>query len=119
MAYSKDGKRLVSAGADSVLKVWDYEKGEKVRDIPGFGKQVTRLSALTSSPSILAAAGDGNVKLITVENGNTTRTYPAGTGFLFAVAGSPDGEIVIAGGEDGIVRLYEGKTGKVVKEIVA
>jgi WD40 repeat protein len=117
VAWTPDGKRVISAGADAVLKVWDEEKGEKVRDVPGFGKQVTRLAALVKSPAVLTAAGDGTVKLVNVETGGTTKTYPGGTGFLFAVAGSPDGSVVVAGGEDGVVRIYEGKGGKVIREI--
>lgn len=117
VAWTPDGKRLVSAGADAIMKVWDFEKGEKVRDIAGFGKQITRLAAFGKTPSVLAVAGDGTVRNVNVETGGTNRNYPAGSGFQFAVAGSANGESVVAGGEDGIVRLFEGKSGKLIKEL--
>ena len=44
VGWKADGKLLASAGADNVVKVWDYEKGEQVRTIGTQArKQMTRL----------------------------------------------------------------------------
>lgn len=117
VGWTPDGKKLVSAGADNFVKVWDYEKGEKVRDIQGHQKQVTRIAFLAKLPQFLTASGDATVRMWN-ENGNTMRNFSGNTDFVYAVACSPDGAIVAAGGEEGVVRLYNGTNGQLVKAML-
>ncbi len=119
VAWTADGKKLVSAGADNIVKVWDYEKGEKLRDIKGHDKQITRLAVVGGkTPGVLTAGGDAKVLQLNPDNGSPSKTYTAGGDYLYAVAASADGEVVAAGGEEGVVRLYSGKTGQLVKAAV-
>lgn len=118
VGWTPDGKHLVSAGADNVVKVWDYEKGEKVRDIPGYQKQVTRLAFVGRRPEFLAASGDQQVRLTNAETGGHLRVFGGATDYVYAVAAGPDGKVVAAGGEDGVVRLYDGRTGKLIKAML-
>src|SRR5579883_440863 len=118
VGWTPDGKKLVSAGADNMVKVWDYEKGEKVRDIPGYQKQVTRLVFVGKKPEFLTASGDQQVRLTNAETGGQLRAFAGATDFVYAVAASPDGGVVAAGGEEGVVRLYNGQTGQLVKAMV-
>lgn len=114
VAWSPDGKRLLSAGADNFVKVWDYEKGEKLRDIQGFKNQVTRLVAVPKQADVVAVGGDGLAKTITADGGQG-RTYTEAKDFLYVAAVSPDGTLLTTGGEEGILRLYERASGKLLK----
>jgi WD40 repeat protein len=53
-----------------------------------------------------------------VDNGGTVRQFNSGNDFLYGVAVSPDGAIVAAGGEDGIVRLFNGTNGQLIKQLL-
>ena len=64
----------------------------------------------------LTCSGDQSVKGWNVDNGQATRTLGGGTDFLYAVAASPDGQVVAAGGEEGVVRVYAGD-GKLVRTL--
>ena len=118
VGWTPDGKRLVSAGADNLVKVWDYEKGEKVRDVPGYQKQVTRLVFVGKKPEFLTASGDAAVRLTNADNGAQVRAYGGAADFVYAVAASADGGVVAAGGQDGVVRLYNGQSGQLVKALL-
>jgi WD40 repeat protein len=118
VGWTPDGTKLVSAGADNFVKVWDYEKGEKARDIQGFKQQITRLAFVGKTPKFLTAAGDATVKLVNPDNGGTEKSFAGSTDYVYAVSASEDGAVVAAGGEEGVVRLYNGASGQLVKALV-
>jgi WD40 repeat protein len=118
VGWKADGKLLASAGADNDIKVWDYEKGEQTRTIKGHGKQVTRLQFIGATPQIVTCSGDQTIRFWNVDNGGTVRNFSGNADFLYGVAVSPDGALVAAGGEEGIVRLYNGANGSLTKELL-
>jgi WD40 repeat protein len=118
VGWKADGKLLASAGADNAVKIWDFEKGEQARTIAAATKQVTRLMFIGKTPQFVTCAGDQQVRVWNVDNGGNTRNYPAGSDFLYAVGVSPDGAVVAAGGEEGVVRLYNGNSGALVKQLL-
>lgn len=118
VGWKSDGKLLASAGADNVIKVWDYEKGEQARTIAGHTKQITRLEFIGKTPLFVTCSGDNTVRFWNVDNGGNVRNFGGSNDFLYAVGVSPDGSIVAAGGEEGIVRLYNGTNGALVKELL-
>jgi WD40 repeat protein len=119
VGWKSDGKFLASAGADNVIKVWDYEKGEQARTIPGHGKQITRLLFIGTKPEIATCSGDQTVRFWNVDNGGNIRNFGgAANDYLYALGVSPDGSVVASGGEEGVVRLYNGTNGQLVKALL-
>lgn len=118
VGWTNDGKKLASAGADNIVKVWDYEKGEKLRDIPAAQKQVTRLVFVPKTATFITCAGDAGAKLWNAESGQSMKSYDGSKDFLYAVAVSDDGKIIATGGEDGVVRLYGGTGGALIKAML-
>jgi WD40 repeat protein len=118
VGWKADGKLLASAGADNAIKVWDYEKGEQARTINGHTKQITRLAFMGTTSQIVTCSGDQTVRYWNVDNGGNVRNFGGSGDFLYGVGVSPDGSIVAAGGEEGIVRLYNGANGSLIKELL-
>jgi hypothetical protein len=52
------------------------------------------------------------------ETGAHIRNIGEAGDFLFAVAASADGKIVVAGGQKGVARVFDGTTGQVLKTLV-
>src|SRR5262249_19943573 len=57
LAFSEDGKRLVSAGADGTVRLWDGTNGAALRTLPETTEW--QYSAALSSDGRRAAAGGG------------------------------------------------------------
>ena len=115
--WKADGKLLASAGADNVVKIWDFDKGEQVRTIPGHGKQVTRLLFVGKTDQFATCSGDQTVRFWNINGGNT-RNFGGSTDFLYALSVSPDGALVAAGGQEGIVRVYNGTNGQLLQSLL-
>jgi WD40 repeat protein len=118
VGWKADGKLLASGGADNVIKIWNYEQGEQVRTINAHSKQVTRLLFIGTSSQFVTCSGDQTVKFWNVDNGGNTRNFSGNNDFVYAVGVSPDGSILVSGGEEGIVRLYNGTNGQLVKSLL-
>jgi tricorn protease-like protein len=119
VGWQADGKYLASAGADNTIKVWDYEKGEQFKTINNaHTKQVTRLLFVGKTPQVATCSGDSTVKFVNVVSGQVTKNFPGSSDYIYAVSVSPDGAIVATGGEEGIVRMYNGANGQMVRTLM-
>jgi WD40 repeat protein len=119
LAATPDGRRLVSAGDDMLVRVWDAEDGRLIRTLAGHAPRtpqghVTALYAVTVSPDgRYAASGDrtGEVRIWELETGKVAQalhlpvlyTYDPrqrkrSIGGIRALAFSPDGTLLAAGG---------------------
>ncbi len=110
VTLKRDGRIIASAGADTAVKVWSLVTGEIVRTVQGFSKEATSISHVGVGDQFLATGGDGKVRLIN-EGGGDARTFSGASDFMYAGAATPDGKIVIAGGQDGILRIWNGANG--------
>jgi hypothetical protein len=118
VGWASDGKLLASGGADNTVKVWDYEKGEQIRTINAHTKQVTRLVFIGKTPTFATCSGDAQVKFWNVQNGGNVRNFGGNTDFVYAVSVTPDGSVVAAGGEEGVVRLYNGTNTQLLRTLL-
>jgi hypothetical protein len=104
VVFSADGKRLVSAGKDRMVRMWDPATGRLVRELPDFGGEVETVSV--SPDSSLLATGDwaGDLRLWDIASGQELAAprHPLGPR-IWSSAFSPDGRYFAACGEGGLV----------------
>jgi WD40 repeat protein len=114
VSWKADGSLLASAGADNTIKIWNFETGEQQRSIATHGKQVTSIQFLGTGVNIVTASGDKTVRLHHALDGDNYRTLEGATDYLYSAAATADESLIAAGGEDGVLRLWNGTTGKSV-----
>ncbi|EPQ56130.1 WD40 repeat-like protein [Gloeophyllum trabeum ATCC 11539] len=119
-----DGVRIASGGLDTSVRVWDASTGECIALLQGHTALVCQLQL---SRNLLATGGsDGRVITFSI----TPPTPPAtGSNPTFAIqhrinahdssvtALQFNDNLLVTGGNDGRVRLFEMKTGKPIREL--
>ena len=111
VSWKRDGRTLLTAGADNVAKVWDVTTGERRKNIELFGKEVTVAAFIGVGDEAVLSGGDGQVLLVKA-NGDKLRSFAGATDYVYASAVTPDGSLVVSGGADGLLRTWDGKSGK-------
>jgi WD domain, G-beta repeat len=112
VAYSADGKWLVTGGEDAAVRVWEIASGKELRQ---FQVQTRGICVLSFSPDgkLLASSSfDGTLCLIGLAQGELLHTIKEHNRFALGVAFSPDSKILASAEEAGKVLLWDTATGK-------
>jgi WD40 repeat protein len=113
VSWKRDGRSLATAGADNVVKVWDFTTGERKKNIEGFNKEVASISFIGVTDQALTSSGDSQVRIVR-ENGESVRTFGGAADYMYSASATPDGKVVVAGGQDSILRVWNGGDGNVL-----
>jgi WD40 repeat protein len=114
VAFSPDGRRLASAGADGTVRVWDAESGREVATLRGHSGDVRTVAFSPDGRRLASAGADGVVRVWDPGSGREVLTLGGHEGDVRTVAFSPDGRRLASGGGDGTVNLWEAATGRAV-----
>ena len=108
------GDRVLSAGADGQLKVWDAS-GQLLHCLrDGSGAAVHCAVMLPGGVRAISGSSDGLLRVWDLETGTLLRTLSDGHGTIHAVAVLADGRLVSAA-EDRMVKLWDLPSGQVVQ----
>ena len=110
LAWSHDGKRLVTGGGDNVATVWDADTGRKLQNLWGHTKSVHAVSFSPSpgSEKIATASVDGLIKLWGAESGQELATFrKSSTGPIWSLAFRPDGKRLATSGMDFSIEIWD------------
>ncbi len=113
VAFRADGRVLATAGADGIVCAWDMIMGERKKKIEGWTKEVTSLQFIGATNQIVTSAGDNLVRIIN-DDGIEVRALSKLPDFMQSAASTPNGSTIIGGGEDSILRVWDGKNAKEV-----
>jgi WD40 repeat protein len=123
LAFSPDGKRLVTASTDKTAIVWDVDSGKPA--LPPLNGHTDEVRSVTFSP-------DGKT-ILTGSRDNTARLWDAGSGqpivkqagfgihggTVRSVAFSRDGGRILTASADGLVRIWDTGSGRLLTNFPA
>ena len=108
VAFSPDGKRLVTAAEDYTAKVWDVQTGRELKTLRGHtGFVYTVAFSPDAEGRWIASAGeDSTVKVWDSRTGELLRSFRGHTALVSSVAFSPDGKRLYSGSRDHTVKVW-------------
>ncbi|TQM64261.1 AAA family ATPase [Humibacillus xanthopallidus] len=102
--------RLVSAGDDGSIRLWDLTVGREVRRLLGHGTAVLSIAATPDGLRVLSGAQDGSVHVWDLGKhplAVSTPAPPRHTAAVTAVAVGDDGTVAVSVGADGSVLRWD------------
>jgi WD40 repeat protein len=116
VTWKLDQRMLVSSGADNVIKVWDTRTGDQLRTVQNqFNKEVTSVTFVGDTDTVVAVSGDARVRLVNASNGGIAGDYQGATEYMYSAAVSADGKAILAGGLDGVLRIWNDQRQPVIQ----
>ena len=114
IAFTPDGRQLVSASDDKTIRVWDLASGKTVRTIRGESApgDAGKVSAMALSPDgkWLAAGGptsDNEIRLYEFASGKLVALLKGHANVVERLAFSPDGRHLISGSDDKTAIIWD------------
>jgi WD40 repeat protein len=109
IAFSRDGKRLVTSGGEGATKVWDVSSGQLIAELEGHAHEVIDAS-FSPNGALIATAGLGAVKLWDAAGGPARFTFEQWKLLPTAAAFHPNGRWLATSGDQS-VSVWDVKTG--------
>lgn len=107
VAFSSDGSRMVSGGADKIIRLWDVGSGREIRRFEGHTDVVKGLDFSPDGRRILSGSNDKTVRLWDVDSGKELRRFEGHAEGVSHVRFSPEGRIGASGSWDHTARLWD------------
>lgn len=115
VAFTPDGKTLVSCGDDAVIHIWNSENGKTVKLL--FANDLEALNAIALSPDgyrAITGSNDGSLRLWNLQTGKQIyklspkelKRQGAGSLMIQAVAYDPDGKYLAGGSASGDIVIW-------------
>jgi WD40 repeat protein len=120
IAYSPDGKRLLTMSWDRTIRVWSADSDKEVGTLgtaPGVATEWHSIALLRGGKEAVVA-GWARLVILDLETAKVVRVFDCPNGRITHVSVSPDGKRLLttgADGTDGRVRLWDVASGKLVR----
>jgi WD40 repeat protein len=115
VAFSPDGKYILTGSQDGTARLWDVQKGEEVRR---FIVHKGGVSAVAFSPDgklVVTGGNDGTVRLWDDKSGDEIKEFTGHANGVSAVAFSHNGKYLLTAGGDNTARLWDVETGELLQ----
>jgi WD40 repeat protein len=107
VAFSPDGRHLVSGSADTTVRIWNAVRGELERTLEGHTDAVTSVAVSPDGRRIASASLDNTVRLWSIGTGKVEGTLEGHSDPVMSVAFSIDSRRIVTGSLDNTVRLWD------------
>jgi RNA polymerase sigma factor (sigma-70 family) len=117
VAFTPDGKTLLTGGWDGLVKLWDVASGRNLRKLERQFAVVECLTVSRDGRAIASAGQDGRIRLWDSGTGADASPQPGHRYAVWKVALSRDGTIAVTAGWDDTLRWWDTTTGRQLRAV--
>ncbi|KAG8861292.1 hypothetical protein FRB91_009203 [Serendipita sp. 411] len=118
IAFSSDGRRIVSGSFDTTIRLWDTETGQPLGEpLRGHTGGVLSVSFSPDGRRIVSSSANKTIRLWDGETGQPLGEPLRGhTDYVLSVSFSPDGRRIVSSSNDKTIWLWDDETGQLLGE---
>lgn len=117
VAFSPDGRYIVSTSLDTTVRIWEAKTGKQVGSLKGNTEDIETASFSPDGKYIVSASEDETVRIWDAKTGQQVGEPLSGhTRRVNSASFSPDGRYIVSASDDNTVRIWNAKTGLQVGE---
>ncbi len=117
VAFSPDGKLIVSGGEDGVLRLWDAEGDAALRTLHGHGSIITDVAVSSDGSTCVSGSYDKTVRVWDCASGDMLHALTGHQDTVTRVLYTADDRNIVSGDADGRIRVWDSLTGAFVSEL--
>jgi len=100
MAFTGDGRHLITTSADQVLSIWNLQNQSEVHTVTNLTEPILSITTLTNSGIFATANRTANLQWWSVDGGMPLKQLQLSENSLFPPTVSKDGHLIATAGED-------------------
>jgi len=112
VAFSPDGRRVVSGSRDKSARIWDASSGQQLLMLSGHTGGLNDAQFSPDGREVVTAAADRTARLWDAASGKELRVLSGHTDYLASATFSPDGLRIVTAGGDRTARVWDAASGK-------
>ena len=117
-AFSPDGRQIITASDDGVVRVWTSGDGKQVASFAAPGGIASSASFSPDGRQIVTTNGDAMASVWT-SDGRPLLTLSGNASGLFSAEFSHDGKRILTTGGDNIARIWDAATGRQLQALTS
>jgi hypothetical protein len=111
VAFSPDGRQVLSGSFDKTMRLWDLATQQEIRSFQGRSGWVTCVAFCADGRRALAGYHDWSIRLWDLESGLELRCFDKHRAAVTSLAIAPDGHSFLSGSVDCTMRLWDLESG--------
>lgn len=115
VAFSPNGRYLLSGGKDRKLWLWNLKNGNLEKTFVGHSDIISSVAFSSDSQYAISGSRDRTVRIWNVNTGRLLDTYRGHDGFVSSVNFSSDGRYVLSGSYDKTLQFWDRRDGRLMR----
>ena len=117
LAFSPDGRHLLSGAMDKVAIIWDVQTGQKLFRLLGHTAEIYSVAFTADGAQAVTGSADATLRLWRVSDGDLVRILSGHEGMVNTIAINPSTGTIASGSRSGEVFFWDVKTGELLKTL--